>query len=178
VASEDPVARTIAGASLLVSLSSLLWTIHIGRRDNPSIKLRVEQTFLFRGSNSYGPYVTFTITNRGRRPTTIREVGFLGGQHKRIAVFPLEPTILPIEAHDQNLPGEVAENKKLAYFLPAKPFSDKHKADLGEPPLGYVIDVVDRMYTAKLPPVVLGILWPGAQYPPTWKFWKFWRRTA
>jgi hypothetical protein len=176
VASEDPVARGIAGLSLVVALGSLLWNIYVGRRDNPGVQLEVKFGYVYQRAldgrqRRHGPYVNYQVMNAGRRPVTITEVGFLGPGSK-LQVLPAEPSALPQLQHATNLPAELTEGARTSYVLPADPLSEEQRTAVGEVPLAYVRDGVDRTYTARIPPDLLERLWPGRSYAPWWQVWR------
>ena len=160
-------AAIVATAALFVSLGSLFWSIHIGRRDSAKIMVTVQgNAYLYPRGNSKptGPYYGFNIVNKGRRPVTITEYGF----RSRMLLMQLNP--YPTW---ENFPFELGEGKSRTLLaIPEKVKEGLRDKYLTPPRKAYARDAVGNFYTCKVPRQVRDDMWGDASYRPWWKFWE------
>lgn len=121
-ASVDWWARGIAGAALLVSVASLIWTIyHSVWRDRARLNVEASLSVLGFGTHTK-TCVSIEAANNGRRPITVAGCSIDIGGKKLLTYTPglalKDPLLGPLVDDSHKMPKRVEEGEAHTWFFP------------------------------------------------------------
>lgn len=163
-------AAVVSTGLLAVSVITLIVGL---RRESPSIKLQVSWSLIIDplGRDPSLTFLTFDVANAGKRPVTIKSVGFLGGRGRQILVPPYSLQTQSVSWGE--LPFELTEGRnKSLHCRPEKAFEGFREKTSTPPQRAFVRDAVDHYYTCKVHTRTRDKIWGDASYRPWWKPWE------
>ena len=124
-------AALVATLSFFVGLGGLVWSIHVGRRDNPRLRLTIDREI----DDGRLTAVVFKIINAGRRPVTVTRCGF----------FPKSDAALA--GPSQAFPETLAEGGIKRVRFRVEPLLGRWRSpDAEQPRRAYVLDAAGRTH--------------------------------